>query len=144
MKYKSPMQAYPLVRYPSKHEHFTPVWVSSHACSHPPRSWLQRFRLLSAASETKGNEFFIVLTAIESTFLSGEAYDFQLIKRDMPVGFIEHLWCKLQWQDLYFWRNSLFFYFIQHPFYLIETGGTFQLQWNSKYNLITYHWQIEK
>lgn len=58
MKHKSPMQENPLTRNPSKHEQFTPVWVSSHTCSHPPRSWLQRFTLLSVASGTKANEFF--------------------------------------------------------------------------------------
>lgn len=58
MKHKSPMQEDPLTRNPSKHEQFTPVWVSSHTCSHPPRSWLQRFTLLSVASGTKANEFF--------------------------------------------------------------------------------------
>lgn len=73
MKHKSPMQEDPLTRNPSKHEHFTPVWVSSHTCSHPPRSWLQRFTLFSVASGTKANEFFPTWTLIRPTFPRREA-----------------------------------------------------------------------
>lgn len=112
MKHKSPMQEDPLTRNPSKHEQFTPVWVSSHTCSHPPRSWLQRFTLLSVASGTKANEFFRYVDRYPADFPSSTLNWSNAIFLSILCTSCMMLYTVTRFQIYETWKNIFFFFLI--------------------------------
>jgi hypothetical protein len=56
-----PIQEDPLARNPSKQEHFMPVGISSHTCSHSSISWSQRFTLSIGGSKTFLTTNYIII-----------------------------------------------------------------------------------